>query len=320
MDEHSNPKTPNMNISPTIDLAAGRRAFIKTIGAGAAAAAILSTTGAKADSAPSNLDDLDILTFALNLEYLEAEFYLNAATGTGLAANEVHGKGGVGRVAGGRKVNFSNPLVSDYCQEIAADENNHVKFLRSALGNQVVGRPTIDIGTAFTTAAQAAGVIAAGQTFDPYADDVSFLLGAYIFEDVGVTAYSGAAPFITDKTLLAAAAGILAVEAYHAGLVRTLLFSQQNTFVTQATAQISNLRAVLTGKGVNDDQGIGANQSTLGGGPSTPSNIVPTDANSVAYARTPRQVANIVMGARGAKTGLFFPAGLTGDFAPLYAI
>ena len=302
-----------------IDLEAGRRAFIKAVGFGATAAALFGASAAKAD-APTNIVDLDILTFALNLEYLEAEFYLNAATGTGLASSEIHGKGGANPVTGGRKVSFSNPIVADYAAEIAADENNHVKFLRSALGSQVIGRPAIDIGSAFTAAAQAAGVVPKGQQFDPYADDVSFLLGAYIFEDVGVTAYSGAAPFLTDKGLLAAAAGILAVEAYHAGLVRTFLFAQQSDFVTGATAQISNLRATLSGKGVNDDQGIGGDQSTLGGGPSTPSNIVPTDANSLAYARTPREVANIVLGARGAKTGLFFPQGLTGDFGPLYSL
>jgi ferritin-like protein len=318
MTEQPNRIQPETN-TPVIDLAAGRRAFIKTLGIGGTAAAIFGGLGAKA-AAPTNLVDLDIVTFALNLEYLEAEYYLNAATGKGLASTEIDGKGGAGKVTGGRKVKFSNPIVSDYCQEIAADEHNHVKLLRSVLGNQVIGRPAIDIGSAFTTAAQAAGVIGAGQTFDPYADDVSFLLGAYIFEDVGVTAYSGAAPFISDKGILAAAAGILAVEAYHAGLVRTFLFAQQSSFVTEATAQISNLRASLSGNGVNDDQGIGADQSTLGGGSKTPSNIIPTDANSVAYARTPREVANIVFGAKGASSGLFFPAGLTGDLNPLFKV
>ena len=303
--------------APGIDLAAGRRAFIKAVGLGATATAMFGGTKAEAADATPDLD-VAILTFALNLEYLEAEFYLMAAFGHGLTDADVQGTGTLGKVKGGRKVDFTNPIVRDYALEIAADEQNHVRFLRSALGKKAIARPAIDIGTAFTTAARAANVVGPKETFDPYADDVSFLLGAYIFEDVGVTAYSGAAPFITNKAYLAAAAGILAVEAYHAGLVRTFLFAQQSKMVTQATALISNLRALLAGD--NDDQGIGGGMSTLAGGPKTPSNIVPTDPNSIAYARTPRQVANIVLGAKNASTGLFYPDGPNGALKQLLAL
>ena len=300
-----------------VDIAAGRRAFISSLGLGLAGAAVMAAAPGLSTpaSAQAAITDVDIANFALNLEYLEAEFYLRAAFGRGLDPADVTGTGTPGGVSGGRKVTFVDQAVAAYAQEIAIDEQSHVKFFRAATGGAAVARPAINLDTSFTTAALAAGLIGPGQTFDAYANDMNFLLAAYIFEDVGVTAFHGAAPLIQSKDILLAAAGVLAVEAYHAGLIRTVLFSkginQPDRANMRATGAISRLRERLSG--ANDDQGIGSGQSQSAGGPRTPSNIVPTDANGIVYARTTRQVLNIVYGAQNATKGLFFPNGLNGN-------
>jgi Ferritin-like domain len=82
----------------------------------------------------------------------------------------------------------------ELAKEIANDEIAHVKFLRAALGDAAVPCPKMDITTAFNAAAKAALNITTDPGFSPYANDITFLHGAFIFEDVGVTAYLGAVP------------------------------------------------------------------------------------------------------------------------------
>ena len=288
-----------------------RRAFFKAFGAAAAVGGVAIVAGATAADAATPTDP-DILNFALNLEYLEAQFYSYAFNGTGLPANLLTGTGTQGTVIGGRKVNFTDPAVAGYAREIASDEVAHVAFLRTTLGSAAVAMPSIDVGTdpngAFSSAARAAGLVGPGQSFDPYASDENFLLGAFIFEDVGVTAYKGAAPLITNKTYTEAAAGILAVEAYHASIVRTTLYAKgiqtPSSQLIQATEAISKARDSLDGP-TDDDQGI----APINGA----SNIVPLDSDGIAFSRSTGQVLNIVYltNASVAKGG-FFPAGVNG--------
>ncbi len=256
---------------------------------------------ASADPEAAAISDGAILNFALNLEYLEAEFYNNAVFGHGLPSSLTTGKGELGPVSGGHAVPFATKAVKQIATEIAKDEYDHVAFLRAALGSAKVARPAININTAFTAAATAAGLIKKGETFNVYANEDNFLLGAFIFEDVGVTAYKGAAPLISNKTYLGAAAGILAVEAYHAGTIRTELF---NKGLAEAANAISLARTRLDGPGM-DDQGV-----TVKG----VANIVPTDANGLAYSRTPGRVLNVVyLTPKVANSGGFFPKGLNGQ-------
>jgi Ferritin-like domain len=283
-----------------------RRRFMKVAGAtglgvvGATALGGIAADKASAAVASNTISDATILNFALNLEYLEAEFYSYAAYGHGLPNSLTYGTGHRGPVEGGRQVWFQSSAIRQLAKEIAQDEYDHVAFLRAALANSAVARPEINIASSFTAAATAAGLIKAGETFDVYANEDNFLLGAFIFEDVGVTAYKGAAPLITNKTYLGAAAGILAVEAYHAGSVRSRLYDRG---LSAATDAISAARDSLDGP-TDDDQG-----TTLNG----VENIVPTDSNGLAFGRTPGQVLNIVyLTPKVAKSGGFFPEGVNG--------
>ncbi len=289
-----------------LSVALERRRLMKRVGLGAAGAAALSalgTAGLALSSKPASaqaLTDADVFNFALNLEYLEAEFYLRAVTGSGIPASLLTGTGTQGTVTGGSLVPFSNPALAYYAQAIANDELAHVRFIRDVLGSAAVAEPTIDLETSFTTLAVAAGLIPSGQTFNPFADQVAFMLGAYIFEDVGVTAYAGAATAITTPDNLAYAASILGTEAYHAGVIRGYL---SDIGAGGATNAISALRAKLSGV---QDNGTNYNGN--------PYNITNVDVNGQVFRRTPGQVLAIVY-AGGATSGLFYPNGVNGTIA-----
>ncbi len=323
------------------NIISSRRAIM--LGGGALAALALAGT---ANAQAATVSDNDVLNFALNLEYLEAEFYTLAATGQTLAQFGVSTNAGAstspitfapatvvtkaGTSSGSASVNvsatkvpFALPAVEAYALELAAEERNHVNDLRAALGASAVAEPNIDLYNSFLALGTAIGV----PGFDPFASDYTFLLGSYIFEDVGVSAYHGGAALLSSTVALGAAAKIHAVEAYHAGIIRTTIYGlDQNptpigppSTLRVLTQRISQTRAMLDGtlSGTPDDVGLNIANVALNGTAATyvGSTIVNADANAIGWARTPNQVLNIVYATPGAgvTSGGFFPAGLNGN-------
>jgi rubrerythrin len=131
--------------------------------------------------AQSSSGDLDILNYALTLEYLEAAFYQGAAKTPGLSSE-----------------------VAGYVKTFGDQEQQHVDALTTTIkdmGGKPVAAPGVDFGDAFTSA-----------------DKLIPL--AITFEDTGVSAYNGAAPMLESKDLLATAGGIVQIEARHAATIR----------------------------------------------------------------------------------------------------
>jgi hypothetical protein len=330
-------------LTELIDKALTRRSFMARSGAAAAASVVAGCGGSSTPAptptptptpAPVVLGDSDYLNFALNLEYLEAEFYLRAATGSGLSATDTGNATTTVVVPSTTMVPNLTTAQQNYIYEIAQNELDHVRFLRSALATDAVARPDIDLMNSFNAAASAAGI---GSSFNPFSSYEAFLVGAFVFEDVGVTAYHGAAGLLsnttTGKTYLAAAASILAVEAYHAAEIRTLLIAD-----SVATATMTSTMVTPNNMYVTYAQQISKLRATLGGGNETAptplppyaipfvptaytpaSSIVACDAtNSITYSRTTDQVLHIVYAAApgaGVKGGGFFPSGMTGNIS-----
>lgn len=128
--------------------------------------------------------DVEILNFALTLEYLEATFYEEALT----------------------QVQGLSSKPKEIATELRDNEKEHVDTLTETikqLGGKPVAAPKVDFGDAF-------------------ANEEAFLKLSQTFEETGVSAYNGAAPDIESKDVLAAAGSIVQIEARHAAIIRTL--------------------------------------------------------------------------------------------------
>src|SRR5579883_1374702 len=252
-----------------------RRSFLKNLGLASAGvgAALASIRNGEAQT----ISDAVIGQKKKNLEYLEAEFYTVARTGKTIDqfGIGITGSGNAGPTTGGQKVTFiEGSTLALSADEIAQDEREHVALLRqtlTSLGITPVAKPAINLN-------------ALGTGFE---SQEAFIALARAFEDIGVTAYGGAAPLLQNKTILGAAARILAAEAEHVGNLR----------LHAALYRVPTMQL--------DPVDIPP--------PPTGTKYISVDNNGLTAVRTPGQVLYIAYGGKaGATSGGFFPSGVNG--------
>ena len=268
-------------IAPGIDnpKTVSRRTFGRSAIAAGVAISAAGVVGARSVSAQA-LTDADILNFALNLEYLEAEFYTVITSGVTIDRAPfnipITGVGTPGATTGAGRLDFrGDRLLQQTAEELAYDERAHVLVIRQALGSAAVAKPAINFAAGGVTTIQ------------------RFLQVARVLEDVGVSAYGGAAPLIQSKEILAVAARIALAEALHAG----------------------NIRFQLADEGVGDLGPIDPFDIIVGSPAQPRARLISVNEQGLSVVRTPSQVLSIVYGPgapAGTAGGGLFPNGLNG--------
>lgn len=270
-------------IDEVVAASPNRRSFLKTLGVATAGVTALTLNGvlpAKAATAT----EIEVLQFALNLEYLEADFYSYATSGkyiesfgigiSGMANGSNSPSGSPS--TGGAVVNFTDTIQYDIASQIASDERAHVILIRDGLGGDAIARPAININ--------ALGLSTSGI--------FNFLRQARIFEDIGVTAYAGGAGLLSTPSVITSAARILATESAHVAAIRSQI-------------------AYAVGGGVTTTALDGADLIPPPSGPT--SQVLSTYVkNGLVATRTPGQVLYLAFGGAGLTSGGFFPNGVNG--------
>ncbi|PKA47569.1 Desiccation-related protein PCC13-62 [Apostasia shenzhenica] len=263
--------------------------------------------------------DVDLLEFPLNLEYLEAEFFLWGSLGEGLDAVAPELTMGGPPPIGARKADL-DPLLCDIVAQLAYQEVGHLR----AIKEKVKGfpRPLLDLSPGnFAKTMNSAVGRALLPPFDPYANGINYLLASYLLPYVGLTGYVGANPNLQSSVAKRLVAGLLAVESAQDAVIRALLYERggvkvkpYDITVAEFTDEISELRNKLGGAGLKDEglvvpPALGAEGKIAG-------NVIAGDECSVAYARSPEEILRIVYGdGSESKPGGFFPDGADGRIA-----
>ncbi|KAJ9546366.1 hypothetical protein OSB04_018909 [Centaurea solstitialis] len=281
--------------------------------------------------------DSDLTEFPLNLEYLEAEYFLFASMGRGLDSIRPDLADGGPPPIGAKKANLTS-LTNDIITQFAYQEIGHIRAIKKVVKG--FPRPLLNLSAeSFAKVINDAFGEPLSPPFDPYSNDINYLISCYIIPYVGLTGYVGANPKLVtpiskqssfikmSENLLPSfenLRGLLGVEGGQDAVFRTLLYERAKEKVTpyemtvaDFTNKISGLRNKLGKNGVKDEGLIvpldqGAEKKVEG-------NVLSADEDSISYGRTPEEILRILYGtgAEGIPGG-FYPKGADGAIAKRY--
>ncbi|KAM5568674.1 hypothetical protein ABKV19_016284 [Rosa sericea] len=271
------------------------------------------------ESSPVPDSDVDLLEFPLNLEYLEAEFFLYGSLGFGLDKVAPNLTLGGPKPFGAKKAKL-DPFTRDVIEQFAWQEVGHLRAIKKTVKG--FPRPQLDLSAkSFAKVFNLAFGRVLKPPFDPYANSLNYLLASYLIPYVGLTGYVGANPKLQGSTSKRLVAGLLGVESGQDAVIRTLLYKHAlvkvhpyDITVAEFTNRLSDLRNKLGQTGLKDEGLLvpkykGAEGKISG-------NVLAGDGYSVAYDRTPEEILRIVYGSGDEHVpGGFYPKGADGRIA-----
>ncbi|WCJ21360.1 Desiccation-related protein PCC13-62 [Euphorbia peplus] len=273
-------------------------------------------------SAPMNASEVDQIHFALNLEFMEAEFFCYGALGVALDHIDPELTSGGPSSIGAQKANL-DPRTSQIIEEFCYQEVGHIRSIITNVGG--FPRPLYDFSPQnFANFFDEAIGYKLNPPFDPYNNTINYLLASYVIPYVGLTGYVGTMPNLYHSVNKRLVASLLGVEAGQDAVIRTLLYEKMQEevepykiSVAEFTNKISGLRNHLGMCGIKDEGimvplGLSAENKTH-------SNVLSADENSLSYARTPSEILRIVYGTGNEHMpGGFLPRGGNGRIASSY--
>ncbi|KAJ4762186.1 Desiccation-related protein PCC13-62 [Rhynchospora pubera] len=242
--------------------------------------------------------DVDLLEFPLNLEFLEAEFFLWGSLGHGLDKAAPNLTDGGPPPIGGKKANL-DPLTHDIIMQFAFQEVGHIRAIKKTIKG--FPRPLIDISPGnFAKLMDMAFKQKLNPPFDPYANELNYLLASYVIPYVGLTGYVGANPKLQTAQAKRLVAGLLGVESAQDAVIRGLLYERALQKVEPYDITVAEFTGRISKPEKQDRQAR-------------------SDADSLSYDRTPEEILRIVYSTGNEHTpGGFFPECADGRIARSY--